>query len=325
MKPITVVGSSPRMRGTVTLTHDAALIKRFIPAHAGNSVSSGGNIQSRRVHPRACGEQRTARACSPSSDGSSPRMRGTADPVRSPRAASRFIPAHAGNRRMASSAPAMPPVHPRACGEQGSPRRTGVVDSGSSPRMRGTGQHAGREGVERRFIPAHAGNRNCAQSPAVMSPVHPRACGEQGFSMAMSGALAGSSPRMRGTAAPPCDWPPCTRFIPAHAGNRLSHHAKPRLPPVHPRACGEQQGQVSLAIFHGGSSPRMRGTGSGRFSSSDPNRFIPAHAGNRAQVAASSRHQPVHPRACGEQIQDIQGNAIFGGSSPRMRGTAFDE
>ena len=136
--PSSFLGSSPRMRGTEFNLVSGVRIVRFIPAHAGNSTGSrlaGGRVT---VHPRACGEQVRSRAAGELGSGSSPRMRGTVLFERMASVNSRFIPAHAGNRTIASPTSPRYPVHPRACGEQVSSlgRHGGV--GGSSPRMRGT-------------------------------------------------------------------------------------------------------------------------------------------------------------------------------------------
>ena len=123
-------------------------------------------------------------------------------------------------------------------------------------------------------------------------------------------------------------------------------------PPVHPRACGEQQ-DVRVPRFSkrqdAGSSPRLRGTahncitrrGRERIGSSPrlrgtvtPTscrqgcrsiRFIPAPAGNRLASTRqrSAIQEAVHPRACGEQSIRHRPSAsrTNRGSSPRLRGT----
>ena len=247
-------------------------------------------------------------------------------------------------------------VHPRACGE---------LEDEQSPVEPG-----------KRFIPAHAGNsagpvfaltplpvhpRACgelARCPGfhnLNTTVHPRACGELKETWHAENAVAGSSPRMRGT---------------LHRS-----HAVTRFVAVHPRACGELTNWISPAIPVSGSSPRMRGTlhriacGAHRqpfvtFGSSPRmrgtlrtgsvrrfygQRFIPAHAGNsgrslllrckqrrRCQHGSSPRMRgthcghrrnrfhcrpSVHPRACGELALRLKVVPTDTGSSPRMRGT----
>ena len=50
-------------------------------------------------------------------------------------------------------------------------------------------------------------------------------------------------------------------------------------------------------------------------------RFIPAPAGNSFSCASLTRSFPVHPRACGEQLQGLYHACMSTGSSPRLRGT----
>ncbi len=87
-----------------------------------------------------------------------PRLRGTDDPRCSQINFHRFIPASAGNGTRNSSSHNGDAVHPRACGERNSNALEEAVDSGSSPRLRGTA--AGDPDVveDSRFIPASAGN-----------------------------------------------------------------------------------------------------------------------------------------------------------------------
>ena len=90
---------------------------------------------------------------------------------------------------------------------------------GSSPRVRGTHEHADGAGAVRRFIPACAGNavhaggdvKNLRFIPACagnasgtharmkLPSVHPRVCGERATIQAARYAFGGSSPRVRGT------------------------------------------------------------------------------------------------------------------------------
>ena len=71
--------------------------------------------------------------------------------------------------------------------------------------------------------------------------VHPRACGEQSSHSTIASHSSGSSPRVRGTAAPSTGLEDNARFIPARAGNRQMVALAPMVAPVHPRACGEQE------------------------------------------------------------------------------------
>ena len=193
--------------------------RRFIPAHAGNSCRCSPAQGSPAVHPRACGEQRTAPAPSRRCSGSSPRMRGTEGDAGRPPAPRRFIPAHAGNSSAPHRTAISAAVHPRACGEQCRGEPDLRVRRGSSPRMRGTGSALRPQGPSRRFIPAHAGNSPARMGRIRAGGVHPRACGEQGRAHLNISDCAGSSPRMRGTVGKERGAGAGVRFIPAHAGN----------------------------------------------------------------------------------------------------------
>ncbi len=71
------VGSSPRVRGTPPRRPSGPSAPRFIPACAGNSLSSGNSNATPPVHPRVCGELDEEGENGWYNDGSSPRVRGT--------------------------------------------------------------------------------------------------------------------------------------------------------------------------------------------------------------------------------------------------------
>ncbi len=172
-------GSSPRVRGTVTIDPESRAHRRFIPARAGNRPRQTDRIAWLPVHPRACGEQATADRQDRLVAGSSPRVRGTVHQRDQPRLHARFIPARAGNRGfMVVDNPHLP-VHPRACGEQTGWTATRMICRGSSPRVRGTARRGLHLVDAGRFIPARAGNSVAAKTTLQPAAVHPRACGEQ--------------------------------------------------------------------------------------------------------------------------------------------------
>ena len=193
--------------------------------------------------------------------------------------------------------------------------------SGSSPRMRGTQQPAGKGVVGRRFIPAYAGNAPATPWSLWTTPVHPRVCGERASGALLTWGDTGSSPRMRGTqlALPRQDLD--GRFIPAYAGNAQPVSRPCRSDPVHPRVCGERATSTSWNCVWTGSSPRMRGTPAFRCAGRGVRRFIPAYAGNAARRHHREQRAPVHPRVCGERTPHSLCCLTSCGSSPRMRGT----
>ena len=179
-----------------------------------------------------------------------------------------------------------------------------AASAGSSPLARGTGHHRQLEIVERRFIPAGAGN-SCSSSwsnPA--RAVHPRWRGEQRTSLASISFWRGSSPLARGTAFKVDFELHCYRFIPAGAGNRPEMAMTSKHGTVHPRWRGEQFGGAADFDGSGGSSPLARGT----VEHGDP-------GGSRVSV---------HPRWRGEQEPRSWCATNPSGSSPLARGTDIE-
>ena len=214
------------------------------------------------------------------------------------------------------------PVHPRVCGEQSTRSDRKTFNSGSSPRVRGTGPCRKRSSSSHRFIPACAGNRPSSPTASRKTSVHPRVCGEQGLHRQCADPPPGSSPRVRGTAVHSENGVARRRFIPACAGNSRFRGSSRRPRAVHPRVCGEQHGMVSWLVVAVGSSPRVRGTVRRDDARARHDRFIPACAGNRPALSKMIWLMTVHPRVCGEQLFRAFENKGALGSSPRVRGTA---
>ena len=297
----TLLGSSPRMRGTPAAWPARSASKWIIPAYAGNTICRFRSNRDRRDHPRVCGEHSTTPVVTPKQQGSSPRMRGThsANSLRNPW--SGIIPAYAGNTSHQHAERRSAWDHPRVCGEHhGSGLYSGCA-AGSSPRMRGTHRRGTRSETAQGIIPAYAGNTSqCAALRALLRD-HPRVCGEHWLPSCSRLSNWGSSPRMRGTPkrTPPPPRPP--RIIPAYAGN-TSHILRWRG-----------------AIM--GSSPRMRGTRLKGSYHMPTFGIIPAYAGNTCPKLAASMLHRDHPRVCGEHTASTQVLRRSLGSSPRMRGT----
>ena len=172
-----------------------------------------------------------------------------------------------------------------------------------------------------RFIPAPAGNTAHQRHGGHGHPVHPRACGEHSYVMFTPAAIAGSSPRLRGTRVWFSSPIAVRRFIPTPAGNTSLVFLANRRAPVHPRACGEHQPDIFVLPRRTGSSPRLRGTPGVIRLAPGVNRFIPAPAGNTRPTGGCPARSTVHPRACGEHRYSAGMVGSLAGSSPRLRGT----
>src|SRR5690606_2779644 len=117
--------------------------------------------------------------------GTSPRLRGTGPKAYWTKFQERYIPASAGNRVAVQAIPGEIPVHPRVCGEQGQHMILKATETGTSPRLRGTGPLGDALFLIARYIPASAGNRSPGTDALATAPVHPRVCGEQLFAQSI--------------------------------------------------------------------------------------------------------------------------------------------
>ena len=153
-----VLGSSPRMRGTHSRCRRAANVTGIIPAYAGNTGPVPRPCRWRRDHPRVCGEHQVRDTMYGTTQGSSPRMRGTPEFNNAQILNMRIIPAYAGNTCVFACVCGGHGDHPRVCGEHADATFSNARVKGSSPRMRGTliGNRFRRHlfGI----IPAYAGN-----------------------------------------------------------------------------------------------------------------------------------------------------------------------
>ena len=170
-------GSSPRVRGKPRRTGVGRPHPGLIPARAGKTFAGRASITTPAAHPRACGENSSARIAPSAGGGSSPRVRGKLHLSRDARATK---------------------AHPRACGENQLTDGIAGAGEGSSPRVRGKQVHWGSCLLEVGLIPARAGKTTSTPGSKPSSTAHPRACGENMSARPMRKKSAGSSPRVRG-------------------------------------------------------------------------------------------------------------------------------
>ena len=99
----------------------------------------------------------------------------------------------------------------------------------------------------------------------------------------------------------------------------------PTPPWGHPRVRGEHCKIPHGATIVDGSSPRARGTLCDTRISPLQQRFIPACAGNTSWLAKPQPVDAVHPRVRGEHVRRPLRRLRVYGSSPRARGTPFQD
>ena len=178
---VMIYGSSPRGRGTSSAQKFFHRPARFIPAWAGNIRREPCRAAPESVHPRVGGEHSGSVSMIVFAGGSSPRGRGTSMSAPISQSHMRFIPAWAGNISSPRNWTTRPAVHPRVGGEHHNRVRIDHSSNGSSPRGRGTFAGESMEHVQRRFIPAWAGNIPRPRQSSDRNSVHPRVGGEHIF------------------------------------------------------------------------------------------------------------------------------------------------
>ena len=190
-------------------------------------------------------------------------------------------------------------AYPRVCGATNQVAQKADRHEGLSPRMRGNllGNVAG--WLEKRPIPAYAGQPPSWQASQTMRRAYPRVCGAT-FSESICWSISeGLSPRMRGNHERCPPYGSHEGPIPAYAGQPPLPGRPAAAPGAYPRVCGATRFEDRFDRHRQGLSPRMRGN------------LMPS------SVWASLR---AYPRVCGATLQRCGPSEIGQGLSPRMRG-----
>ena len=153
--------------------------------------------------------------------------------------------------------------------------------------------------LQRRALPACAGNRVETATLDIMGPVHPRVCGEQRWARCPCQAYTGSSPRVRGTVDALDILLIIQRFIPAWAGEPQGCRAGSPPRRVYPRVGGGTQKTLILDQGMKGLSPRGRGNHRRAADCAVTIGSIPAWAGEPASLWRRARAVRVYPRVGG--------------------------
>ncbi len=189
-------------------------------------------------------------------------------------------PARAGNTRSASWCGTRSAAHPRTRGKHVTLISVDGGGTGSSPHARET--HCGDDlgSTFYRLIPARAGN-TLARSR-------------------LYEAIVGSSPHARETYRAPRPLELVRRLIPARAGNTDCSGSQRGLATAHPRTRGKHEMVKARKQHTCGSSPHARETHVVLSIEQDPERLIPARAGNTRPRLISTACRSAHPRTRGK-------------------------
>ena len=153
-----------------------------------------------------------------------------------------ITPAYAGKRMARMKHWTVEPDHPRVCGEKTPDASSTTKSIGSPPRVRGKDGPQMGTYHPHGITPACAGKSLSVPTHGSRPGDHPRVCGEKGLDGAPAGSGLGSPPRVRGKEVGLGVRTPRIGITPAYAGKRWYTECAKRLPPDHPRVCGEKSG-----------------------------------------------------------------------------------
>ena len=236
---MTNTGSSPQVRGKLSISSMLSTSMRLIPAGAGKTFGALSRIWAVAAHPRRCGENFYNALDHIPNAGSSPQVRGKRSRRWVVSISHRLIPAGAGKTRLSCSITQVWTAHPRRCGENQLMYGFAEDITGSSPQVRGKLRRQSIPLPIVRLIPAGAGKTASLCRCTFLSPAHPRRCGENHYSHPIILECGGSSPQVRGKRSPILSNSLSLRLIPAGAGKTMAVFPAIYSLSAHPRRCGE--------------------------------------------------------------------------------------
>ena len=192
---------------------------------------------------------------------------------------------------------------------------------GLSPRTRGSQPLPQEREPWVGSIPAHAGEPTNRIRPSAPQEVYPRARGGAERVNLLLDLVEGLSPRTRGSH--PYQHRNASEHgsIPAHAGEPQIVVPGTRVLAVYPRARGGAYRVDAVDRLPPGLSPRTRGSRDRAVRRLRNRGSIPAHAGEPASSGSGAPSTWVYPRARGGAVPKELPWWIFGGLSPRTRGS----
>ena len=175
--PPAAVGLSPRVRGKLMVGEAIGILRRSIPACAGETTSSTPGWGIPAVYPRVCGGNSGIADPDGAGGGLSPRVRGKRLVSFWALGLCRSIPACAGETRGHQKPAKKTGVYPRVCGGNFASDTPVLRVNGLSPRVRGKPTSSQPCGACPGSIPACAGE-TCWSFPSQRHmAVYPRVCG----------------------------------------------------------------------------------------------------------------------------------------------------
>ena len=238
MRRISLNGLSPPTRGNPAPATRTGMLRRSIPAHAGEPQGQHGIKLLARVYPRPRGGTTRSAWYQALGAGLSPPTRGNLHLPIECRGEGGSIPAHAGEPVERPRRPEVGAVYPRPRGGTAAVIPALLTVGGLSPPTRGN--HSAPLDIrnKRRSIPAHAGEPNMPPAPQSPGAVYPRPRGGTSRRRERPDWQLGLSPPTRGNQRGQRQTNGGIGSIPAHAGEPHRFRKRLRQRQVYPRPRG---------------------------------------------------------------------------------------
>ena len=152
------------------------------------------------------------------------------------------------------------------------------------------------------------------------STEHPRAGGDDAFTIAASNSLGGTPPRGRGRPDGAAPAHLARRNTPARAGTTPAYFGGASLLLEHPRAGGDDIVRRHSPHRYSGTPPRGRGRRMRGAGGAGVERNTPARAGTTSPQGGHTSWSGEHPRAGGDDLGETVGGLSERGTPPRGRG-----
>ena len=250
-----------------------------VPARAGVIPDIATALVVNASRPRASGGHPVNSATSVTLSASSPRERGSSYIREQIDRALTVVPARAGVIPRQRLRHGTRPRRPRASGGHPIGPVSTPLDQASSPRERGSSRPGVRSVHGAAVVPARAGVIPSSTSSSPPPTCRPRASGGHPSPSVASSTSPPSSPRERGSSVADRAQQPAQGVVPARAGVIRPPSWRPRRPLGRPRASGGHPVPGENLTIPAWSSPRERGSSSGRPSLPRSDHVVPARAG----------------------------------------------
>ena len=169
-----------------------------------------------------------------------------------------------------------------------------------------------------RFTPTRVGTIFRFSISLWRPPVHPHACGDDKVYLLPERNPVGSPPRVWGRCTGISGWLAFRRFTPTRVGTIPSAGAAARDAAVHPHACGDDTSTFGSFPIYVGSPPRVWGRSCADGARRGSLRFTPTRVGTILCRWCSPWQSAVHPHACGDDRNLLDGSRRHAGSPPRV-------